>query len=475
MASLFKLVRTIGLGALGAVLAWLVVSSSLVAHLALIAPEQALWLQPGDPEALASLAERQAEAERAGKAGKQEGPDKSPEKAGTEPPPGEPPRLWSELAKAVTEANGGPGGAEPDRRKTPPAAGSFASQALSEEARMQAETALAGDPVNARALRILGLLAEAAGDDARALAYMQAAASRSIQESQALDWLMRHHHARKDYATALWYADALLRTRSQASARVLPVLGSIAEKPEARGELEKLLAANPPWRRVVLADLPRAVTDARTPLLILLALRETPNPPTTADISNYVSLLVAHKFYELAYYTWLQFLPPERVSSAGLLFNGGFEHPPSGLPFDWVMNAGSGVTVDIVERTDKAGQRALYIELGPGRVEFGGVTQTLLLGPGRYRLEGKWRGEIAGRRGLVWRVVCADKGGAPIGESPMLLGAAAAWKDVGAAFTVPAADCRAQHLRLELDARMASEQLVSGTVWLDDLAIAREP
>ena len=139
------------------------------------------------------------------------------------------------------------------------------------------------------------------------------------------------------------------------------------------------------------------------------------------------------------------------------------------------MKAGSGVTVDIVQRTDQAGQRALYIELGPGRVEFGGVVQTLLLGPGRYRFKGKHRGEIVGRRGLVWRIVCADKGGAPIGQSPMMVGNVASWKVVELAFTVPAADCRAQHLRLELDARMASEQLVTGSVWYDELAIVREP
>jgi hypothetical protein len=452
LARLFLLVRTMGLGALAAGLAWLVVTKSLVAYLALNAPEAALRLDAGDPEALASLAERHVVAERAGKA--------------DTPTPSGAPLGWSELAKAVTQA---------DRGKAPSAEAlsDAAARELREAARIRAETALARDPINARALRILGLIAEAAGNEERALAYMQAAASRSIQESWALDWLMRHNYDKKDYAAALWYADALLRTRSQARARVLPVLGSIAEKPEARGELDKLLAANPPWRRLVLAALPRAVTDARTPLLLLLALRGTAHPPTSADIHDYVSLLAANKFYELAYYTWLQFLPPEHLTGAGLLFNGSFQSQPTGMPFDWVLRAGPGAAVDIVERTDKAGERALLIELGPGRVELGGVAQTLLLGPGRYRLEGKWRGEIAGRRGLVWRVACADKGGAPLGESPMLLGTAPSWKDVELAFTVPPAGCRAQHLRLELDARMASEQLVSGSVWLDDLAIVR--
>jgi hypothetical protein len=340
------------------------------------------------------------------------------------------------------------------------------------EATAWAEAALASDPLNARALRILGQLALASGDAGKASAYLESAVRHSIHESAAASWLMLDSFQKKDYGAALHFADALLRTRTQALPNVLPIMGRIAETPEAGDALAKLLAGNPPWRRAFLSALPTAVADARTPLTLLLALKETSSPPTLADAREYVGLLVQHKLYELAYYTWLQFLPPEQVGGAGFLFNGSFEHAPSGLPFDWQLTGGTGATVEIAWRPDALGQRALFIELGPGRVEFGGVAQTLMLGPGGYQLKGKFQGEVVGPRGLAWRMTCAG-GGPSLGQSAMMIGSAPQWKDVALSFTVPKAECRAQELRLVLDARTPSEHLVSGSSWHDELQIVR--
>jgi hypothetical protein len=146
--------RTIALGVVALGLVWLVLSTSLVAFLAAVAPQGALWLQPSDPEALTSLVERRLQPAAADDASQRAGaPGESPESAG---PTHEDVRTW-------------------------------------------AEAALANDPLNARALRNLGRLAHSAGDEARERTFMQAAARRSIHEAWALDRLLRDSYERKDY------------------------------------------------------------------------------------------------------------------------------------------------------------------------------------------------------------------------------------------------------------------------------------
>ena len=180
-----------------------------------------------------------------------------------------------------------------------------------------------------------------------------------------------------------------------------------------------MLAENPPWRSRFFAYLPNGVSDARTPLELLLSIKGTKTPPSMDDLRSYLDFLVQRNFDELAYYAWLQFLPPEQLARVGRLFNGDFEMPLSGLPFDWRFKGGSGVTIEITDRPDYDGGKALLLEFGPGRVELGGVSQIVLLPPGRYQLEGKYKSDLVSQRGLQWRVSCGDK---LLGESRPVTG-----------------------------------------------------
>lgn len=339
--------------------------------------------------------------------------------------------------------------------------------------RPSVELALRGDPLNSRALRILGQLADRKPDEERASKLMQAAVRSSPRESRAISWLLLHSYAIEDFAATARYADLLLRTRSAAAADLAPLLARMAEHKTGNVEIKRLLAVNPPWRKRFLSSLHKNISDARTPLELLLSLNDTPSPPTKDEINAYAEFLVGKKLYELAYYSWLQFLPSEQVDSLGLLFNGSFMTKPSGAPFDWTISRGSGVTIDIVARPDAPDRGALFIEFGYGRVEFRPVSQLTMLPPGVYRLRGAYKGEIIGKRGLLWQVACAGGKKEVVGQSPMVVGATRTWMTFEFEFKTPDKDCRAQYVSLVQDARSASEQLVSGSIWFSDLHLER--
>jgi hypothetical protein len=407
---LLEHLRIVLMAACAAVLVWLIIWRSFANYLAERAPEDALILNSHEPTALVSLANQQLNAVEA--------------------------------------------------PQYPVPAGEFA------------ENALLPDPLNPRAIRILGQLADYAKDNGRAESLMALAARYSLGESAAVAWMLQKSLKTNNYAQVMYYADVLLRSRPQISEYILRELGNLAENKDASGELKKLLDTNPPWRSYFFALLPTSVRDARTPLNFLLSLRDSSNPPTNMELGPYLQALIDHKLYELAYYTWLQFLPQTELGSAGFLFNGNFELAPSGLPFDWTLVPGSGVTIDRVRMPEQSQGRALFIDFQYGRVDYHSIRQMVMLAPGTYQFSARYKGDLAGPRGLKWRIGCVD-GATPVGESPMIIGKTEAWKDIDISFTVPQGSCRPQMVKLDLDSRMASEQLITGSIWFENARLVR--
>jgi hypothetical protein len=471
--------RTITLVVFALVLLWLVVSHSLALYLADVAPKAALWLSPGEPEALVNLA------------------DRSLNGASFFGANAEVQRAQGQTAGGGTSAAGSAGGAAAQMSGTTDnnsngnttaandtGSGSedvdaaFASVGRNQSVdlatiRAEAESALMDDPLNPRALRILGQAADAAKNDTDAVKFMQAAAQMSLHESVADYWLMLKSTEAGDYKTAIAYGDALLRTNLGLGPYVAPLLAHYADKEPSASVVKALMLGNPPWRQMFFAYLPRSVADVRTPLGILLALKASPTPPTSEEIGRYLAYLIEHKYYDLAYYAWLQLLPAEELQHVELLYNGNFAKAPSGLPFDWTITQGSGVTIDIVRDPDSDSGRALSVDFLYGRVDYHSVSELVHLAPGTYQFDGHYKGELIGPRGLKWRIACADNANAPIAESDMIGGVASTWKEMKFTFKVPDAGCRAQYVRLDLDARMASEQIVNGSMLFSGLSIAR--
>jgi len=448
------------------ILTWLVLSRTLVAYLAEAAPTVAWWIDPGQPQALVNLADQAFEQAATG----QDIPEASDRQSrqGTSTSAGAPSAMATISSGTVDRAFSRFESIGANRSISRPLPPDNAAMV-----RGWAESAIRNEPVDARAFQVLGRLAEAEGDDKAAFRFMDAAERLSLHQDPATYWLLRTSTHARDYAAAVRYADVLLRTDPQSYLFVVPFLAEIIQDKAGAALVEKVLATDPPWRADFIAALPNDVTDARAPLNLLLALRTDPKPPQMSDIVPYLDFLVRHRLYALAYYTWLQFLSPSELHHVGYLFNGEFEGSPSGAPFDWKITQGAGVTVDLVPRPDKTDQRALMLDFEFGRVDYQSVAELVVLPPGTYQFNGEYQGKLVGPRGLKWRVACAEGSIAPGGESAMISGATQGWKNVAFTFSVPAKDCSAQYVRLDLDARMASEELVSGTIYFDGLQISR--
>ena len=463
--------RAIVIG-VAALLAWAVLTQSLVAYLADTYPKVAYWIN-ATPTVLLNLADDKLNADAAKQVVEPVLSDEL-EHASRQ-------RSYAKGIQSIEKLDAQPNGegaadngsvSQSDASPTSSTADNL-SEADYAQVKTWAEQALRQDPLNARALRILAQVSEHNEDNARTKALMQGAAQRSPQESLAIFWMMRENFQDQNYAEAIRYADSLLRTRPQLAEHVFPMLGRVAEIPSAKAELTKILAKDPPWRPQFFNALPRYITDARTPLELFLSLRDAATPPTDAERQAYLQALIQHKLYEIAYYSWLQFLPADQLTRTGRLYNGSFEVAASGAPFDWVFKKGAGVNIKFAPRPDRERQQALLIEFGPGRVDFGtGITELVLLPPGDYRLEGTYKADLVSQRGLQWSVRCADAA-EPIGVSTTMNGSSPVWQNIDLTFTVPESDCPAQYLSLALDARSASEQFVSGAIWYDDLDIVR--
>src|SRR5258708_1333224 len=206
--------RTAVIAGCALLLAWLVMSRSLAAYLAEVAPQAALRLNAGQPEALTNLADRMLN-DISGTDGRVDATDQTPQ-------------------NAVTDTNGAGAaeGANAALANRAFSAFDLISQKQSIDlpaVRAAAEAALRNEPLNARALRLLGQASDAAKNDADAANFMQAAAKLSLHENQADAWLMLKSFAAKDYRATVYYADILLKTTPQFGPYGVPLSLAVPE------------------------------------------------------------------------------------------------------------------------------------------------------------------------------------------------------------------------------------------------------
>jgi hypothetical protein len=360
--------------------------------------------------------------------------------------------------------------------------------------------ALAASPLNIAALSMLAEAQKLAGRDAESDAAYQLVLDRSRRNLLGLVWLARKSADKNDYSTLVDAADAFLRANVTypRMAPVYKMLTALATEKAALPDLVDRLRQSPPWRQGFLNDFAKygdttifpeimaALDQGGTAPKVDEEVEDTETEADPAPEADPTPLNAAWRYYlnrlvqigqsREAYAMWVGLLPPEQAAEVGYIFNGSFESPPMGIPFDWTLTPLKGVQMGIDSGPVAAGNKALALNFGGGSIKFANVSQILLLGPGRYQLTGQVRTDsLDTPRGLQWRVLCQDgQKFSTAGESDFFRGTRD-WSQFGVDVTIPETGCDSQLLRLDLRARIPAEQKIKGRVWFDALAIERQP
>ncbi len=331
-----------------------------------------------------------------------------------------------------------------------------------------AQRALRTQPLEGRALRVLGAVAELSGDRDTANALMQAAAARAPRDSATQFWLAINALADRDLDRALAKLDRLVRVEPELQGDVFPILATVATNPVGARAMAGYLIADSPWRASFLSGLisQAGVADLRR---LFRAIEAAGGRLTDEEFDQFaMRLWGARQWRSLR--AWIKHRSPG--PSATLVHDGGFDGDGRGPFLGWSQRRVAGADTQIAANAGN-GRTALRVSFHDRRVPYAHVEQALLLPPGRYRLSVQARPvDLKTALGIGWVLSCVENG-KTLGQTESLLGSSD-WRPTSAHFEVPENDCGGQTLVLKLAARIAAEQQAAGVIWFDDLSITPE-
>lgn len=349
----------------------------------------------------------------------------------------------------------------------------LAEAALVEERLAEAEgyarRAIAVAPLEGRAFRVLGAVRDLAGKGVEAASLMQVAARLSPRDTPTQFWLVLQAIKNRDIDAALARVDRLLRFQPETLAQMMPLMTTIASNPAGARPLARLLSDSPEWRGSFFAEFARSAPTSTHLAMFVNALRRAGSELTEAESATWIQRLATERDWPRLKRV-LTRNNPERKGI--LLGDGDFERPAIGAFSGWSLQSSPGIELQVTQRSARDADHALRIEFFDQRAQIQGLEQWLLLDAGRYRFNGEARLQaLVAERGLDWSIRCIPDN-VVLGQSELLVGERA-WAAFQFDFEVPAKDCGAQVLKLEVSARIAAEQQVKGVAWFDKLSITR--
>jgi tetratricopeptide (TPR) repeat protein len=271
--------------------------------------------------------------------------------------------------------------------------------------------ALRRDPTVVPAWSLLGTVAIARNQPARAAAMFRFSSRLSHRDLATQLWLIEERVQANDIPGALAHYDTALRASDDAYPVLFPILVAATANDGIVPPLARLLNTGPPWRR---AFIERLVAGPPPDPERFVRLTGMIAGSLSAEEKNVVAMalpgLVERRQYRPALALYGQLAAAPR--GAPLLRNGGFDQDVRYPPLDWQLTEGT----EFGARQEAFGESGRRLQIF-GASGTGGTAarQLLLLPPGAYEISVQTGAESDVRPArLNWTIQCGDAEGTPL-------------------------------------------------------------
>lgn len=266
-----------------------------------------------------------------------------------------------------------------------------------------AREALLADPTAADALTVLGFQAQLRGDTAAADRIFSYSTAITRRELRPRLWAIEESIGRGDIAGALRNYDIALRASGDAADLLFPPLSAALAEPRIRAMLLPILATEPVWKDGFIAYAANSGIEPEGAIALFQEGRRSGLEPSDDLRANLVNALVRENKRSDAWAYYRTFRPGVRRDRSRDP-NFALAKPVKSV-FDWQVGEETRLSAAILQQ----GNRGLLDFSVPPSVGGELVSQTQLLPPGSYRLEGESRGiEQPERSRPYWSLTCQD-------------------------------------------------------------------
>jgi hypothetical protein len=192
-------------------------------------------------------------------------------------------------------------------------------------------------------------------------------------------------------------------------------------------------------------------------------------------LNQYTAFLIGRGDLDGAAGEWNAFYSGTRPEGGNLLYNGGFERPLTGGPFDWNISPENGVQASIDRQVAHTGAASVRIDFpGAENVSFQGVSTSAVVYGSTVRLSVFFKSDgITTNEGVRVAVADAQRPDRFSFVSDPLTGSTD-WRKLEYSFALPA---QTRLLRISLVRRpsLKFDNKVAGTAWFDDFELTKTP